>query len=58
MTAQHTHISQYIARTQAAHQKGNATEHTYRGDLTQLMRDLLPNIDTTNASNAAHPTMY
>lgn len=48
MTAQHTHISQYIARTQAAHQKGNATEHTYRGDLTQLMRDLLPNIDTTN----------
>ena len=42
------HISQYLARTQAAHQKGNATEHTYRGDLTQLLRELLPHIETTN----------
>ena len=48
MTAQHTHIQQYIARTQTAYEKGNATEHTYRGDLTQLMRELLPHIETTN----------
>ncbi len=41
-------IQQYIANVSAIFNKGNATEHSYRGDLQQLLQSLLPNVDITN----------
>ena len=41
-------IQQYIANVSAIFNKGNATEHSYRGDLQQLLQSLLPDVDVTN----------
>jgi predicted helicase len=41
-------IDQYIQNLNAAYQRGTATEHTYRGDLKQLIEAILPNISATN----------
>ena len=41
-------IQQYIANVSVIFNKGNATEHSYRGDLQQLLQSLLPDVDITN----------
>ncbi|MCX6236531.1 MAG: N-6 DNA methylase [Bacteroidia bacterium] len=41
-------IDQYIQNINAAYQRGNATEHTYRGDLKQLIESLVVDIVVTN----------
>ena len=41
-------ISHYINIVNQRYQAGNATEHSYRGDLQQLLQTLLPDVDTTN----------
>ena len=41
-------IDQYIQNINAAHKRGNATEHTYRGDLKQLIESLAIDIIATN----------
>ena len=41
-------ISEYISRVNQSYQLGNATEHTYRGALTQLIESILPDIAATN----------
>jgi hypothetical protein len=40
--------AQYIDNINQRHQLGNATEHTYRGDLQQLIESLVPEIRATN----------
>ncbi len=39
---------QYINRLNQRYQLGNATEHSYRGDLQNLLQALLPHVDITN----------
>ena len=41
-------IDQYIQNINSAHKRGNATEHTYRGDLKQLIESLAIDIIATN----------
>ena len=41
-------IQQYISSVSAIFNKGNATEHSYRGDLQQLLQSMLPDVDITN----------
>jgi predicted helicase len=41
-------ISDYISIVNQRYLAGNATEHSYRGDLQQLLQSLLPNVDITN----------
>ena len=41
-------IDQYIQNINAAYKLGNATEHTYRGDLKQLIESIVPHISATN----------
>jgi len=41
-------IDQYIQNINAAHKRGDATEHTYRGDLKQLIESLAIDIIATN----------
>ena len=41
-------IDQYISNINTRYKLGNATEHTFRGDLQQLLESLLPNISATN----------
>jgi predicted helicase len=41
-------IQQYIDNLNQRYQLGNATEHTFRGDLQQLIESLEPNIQATN----------
>ena len=41
-------IDQYIQNINAAYKRGNATEHTYRGDLKQLIESLVTDIIATN----------
>ena len=41
-------VAQYIHSISQCHQRGNATEHSYRGDLQQLIQTLLPKIAVTN----------
>ena len=41
-------IDQYIQNINAAYRRGNATEHTYRGDLKQLIESIVPHISATN----------
>ncbi len=41
-------IQQYISIVNQRYQAGNATEHSYRGDLQQLLHTLLPDVDITN----------
>jgi len=41
-------IDQYIKNISARFERGNATEHTYRGDLQQLLESMVPKIAATN----------
>ena len=41
-------ISDYISIVNQRYQARNATEHSYRGDLQQLLQTLLPDVDITN----------
>jgi predicted helicase len=41
-------IDQYISNLNQRYKLGNATEHTFRGDLQQLIESLLPDIQATN----------
>ncbi|NCA80486.1 MAG: DNA methyltransferase, partial [Sphingobacteriia bacterium] len=41
-------IEQYIDNINKRHKLGNATEHTFRGDLQQLIESLVPTIRATN----------
>ncbi|MBL7787642.1 MAG: N-6 DNA methylase [Chitinophagales bacterium] len=43
-----TTTQQYISNLNQRYQLGNATEHTFRGDLQQLLESLVPNIQATN----------
>ena len=40
--------AQYIENINKRYKLGNATEHTFRGDLQQLIEDLVPGIRATN----------
>ncbi|MCR9181459.1 MAG: DNA methyltransferase [Flavobacteriaceae bacterium] len=41
-------IEQYLATVNQRYKQGNATEHTFRGDLQQLLESLVPDIRATN----------
>jgi predicted helicase len=41
-------LDQYITNINKRYKLGNATEHTFRGDLQQLIESLLPGISATN----------
>ena len=41
-------LPQYISAISARYKLGNATEHTFRGDLQQLIESLEPKIRATN----------
>jgi hypothetical protein len=41
-------ITNYLENITKRYKLGNATEHTYRGDLQQLLESLMPDIRTTN----------
>lgn len=41
-------LNDYIHIVNQRYQAGNATEHSYRGDLQQLLKNLLPDVDVTN----------
>lgn len=41
-------IENYIDNINQSYKLGNATEHTFRGDLQQLLKSLVPNIMATN----------
>lgn len=41
-------LEQYIANINQAHKRGTATEHTYRGDLKQLLESIVQDIIATN----------
>lgn len=41
-------IDQYIKNINGRFERGNATEHTYRGDLQQLLESIVPGIAATN----------
>ena len=41
-------LRDYLKNIEKAYQKGNATEHTYRSDLKELLESILPNTTATN----------
>ncbi len=41
-------LEQYIANINKRYKLGNATEHTFRGDLQQMLESLVPDIRATN----------
>jgi hypothetical protein len=41
-------ITQYLDNISKRHKLGNATEHTFRGDLQQLIESIAPDISATN----------
>ncbi|WP_199200166.1 hypothetical protein [Adhaeribacter arboris] len=41
-------VEQYLTQITRRYQQGNATEHTFRGDLQQLVESLVPDIRATN----------
>lgn len=41
-------LNQYIENVNKRYRLGNATEHTFRGDLQQLLESILPDIRATN----------
>lgn len=41
-------IQEYINIVNQRFQAGNATEHSYRGDMQQMLKTLLPDVDITN----------
>lgn len=48
LTTEPMTINQYIDTINRRYQLGNATEHTFRGDLQQLLESLVPTIRATN----------
>ena len=47
-------IEQYLADLNNRYKQGNATEHTFRGDLQQLIETLVPDIIATNEPKRQH----
>ncbi len=43
-------IDQYIANITNRYRMNNATEHTFRGDLQQLIETIVPDVRATKAS--------
>ncbi len=43
-----TAIKEYFDSVTAHYKRGNATEHTYRGDLQKLIEAIIPTINATN----------
>ncbi len=41
-------LDQYIQNINNRYQLGNATEHSFRGDLQQLIESLVPDVRATN----------
>jgi len=41
-------LDQYISNINQRYKLGNATEHTFRGDLQQLIESIVPTIRATN----------
>jgi len=41
-------LDQYIQNINSAYKRGNATEHTYRGDLKQLIESIVTDVAATN----------
>lgn len=41
-------LAQYLDQLQSRFKLGNATEHTYRGELQQLLESLVPDVRATN----------
>ena len=41
-------INSYIENISKRHTLGNATEHTFRGDLQRLIEELVPDVAATN----------
>ena len=41
-------VSEYIANINQRYKLGNSTEHTFRGDLQQLIENLVPGVQATN----------
>ena len=41
-------ISEYLESLNQRYTLGNATEHSYRGDLEQLLKALIPDVRVTN----------
>ena len=41
-------LEKYIENINQRYKLGNATEHTFRGDLRQLLESMLPEIRATN----------
>lgn len=41
-------LDQYISSLNQRYQQGNATEHTFRGDLQQLLESIIPDVQATN----------
>jgi predicted helicase len=48
MTSKLMTLEQYITNINQRYKLGNATEHTFRGDLQQLLESLVPDIRATN----------
>lgn len=42
------HIQKYIDKINKRYKLGNATEHSYRGDLQQLIESMVPSVHATN----------
>ncbi len=64
-------IDQYIQNISNRYKQGNATEHTFRGDLQQLLESIVPTIQATKEPKRQtcgapdnkhifkhHPTIY
>ncbi len=43
-----TQVKQYLSKVKQRFQAGGATEHSYRGDLELLIKELIPDIKVTN----------
>ena len=41
-------VSEYIEKVINSNKLGNTSEHSFRGDLQQLLKTLLPNLSVTN----------
>ena len=41
-------VSEYIGKVNNINKLGNTSEHSFRGDLQQLLKTLLPNLSITN----------
>lgn len=41
-------VSEYIEKVNDSNKLGNTSEHSFRGDLQQLLKTLLPNLSVTN----------